>query len=98
MLAAPVVKSGTSTRLLPRVVKIMIWNSMYIFYFFFFEKTEGKMWCSLMPFFFCKHIYLQDAYEVMFPFVGKINNCNMMVVKQSLLSFYAVNTSRLADM
>lgn len=41
---------------------------------------------------------MQDAYEVMFPFVGKINNCNMMVVKQSILSFYAVNTSRLADM
>lgn len=42
MLVAAVVKSGTSTRLLPRVVKIMIWNSMYIF-FFFFEKIEGKM-------------------------------------------------------
>lgn len=51
-----------------------------------------------MPFFFCKHIHLQDAYEVIFPFVGKINNCNMMVVKQSILSFYAVNTSRLDDM
>ena len=43
-------------------------------------------------------MYMQGAYEVMFLFVGKINNCNMTMVKQSVLCFCAVNTPRLANM